>query len=66
MNRRLIMFGSIGLGFVLGFVFPRYYLALWGAGFLVAFVLAWPELKAGYSRRADRTMKLGKKKDEEG
>ena len=57
MNRHVLMFSSIGLGFVLGFVFPRVYLLLWAIGFGIAFALAWPELKAGYSRRAERTVR---------
>ncbi len=61
MNRRMLMVASIGLGLVLGFVFPSVYVLLWGAGFAVAFVLMWPELKAGYSRRAERT--VGRRRD---
>ncbi|MSP77973.1 MAG: hypothetical protein EXR67_00160 [Dehalococcoidia bacterium] len=60
MHRRALMVASIIVGFALGFVFPSVYLLPWGVGFAMAFVLMWPELKAGYSRRAERTVGRGR------
>ena len=66
MKRTARALGVIGAFFVLGFLFPRAYLALWAAGFAIAVTMAWPELMAGYSRRADRTLRIGKKKGPKG